>query len=451
MLRAFAYLAPVLLLLALSATSAQTTQPSDAAVEKLIAPTLISLDMKDAAAKAVIDEIRKQTLYDIAPMDNRFWDTAKLGPVSVTANKQPFWAVMRDVCGQGGLWIYNTGAPGGKMTIMGGGRGGYNIMKFPVFMHGAFMTMLTMLSHTSTADLANPPTVTHNLMVMLQVCVEPKIKVLSSSYMADMDEAVDENGKSLLRPADPAAAANAARTTYGPMRVGYPGPIGFSLPLIYPDGAGKKIASLRGKVRVTIEAANDSLQVPDVLKARDLTKTVAGRKITLKDITKLNDREYRATIVFYRGEMTADQFRDVVNNHGMRLINEEGQGFTSNPWGGGGVWNFGGPGAVGGPVGGGGAGGGRVNTNQQRGGPIMVNPGQGGGQIIVNPGPGNPWGGPNPAQNLGDEYEAKVSFRFQAQARDAAPISEPTTLIWDITTATKEIAVPFEFKDLPLP
>jgi hypothetical protein len=40
---------------------------------------------------------------------------------------------------------------------------------------------------------------------------------------------------------------------------------------------------------------------------------------------------------------------------------------------------------------------------------------------------------------------------FQAHVTAAEPIKGPVRLVWDVTTETKVVTVPFEFRDLPLP
>ena len=51
-----------------------------------------------------------------------------------------------------------------------------------------------------------------------------------------------------------------------------------------------------------------------------------------------------------------------------------------------------------------------------------------------------------------DQIEAKMTFHRRGGAEDAAGgVAEPTSLVWIVPTASREIGVPFEFSDLPLP
>ncbi|MFI5379057.1 MAG: hypothetical protein ACHRHE_07165 [Tepidisphaerales bacterium] len=380
--------------------------------DKLTAASLVSFTHQDAYVEAVIDEFARQTGYELVIQKDRNGRPPNLPPVSLAIEKQPFWAAMREVCDKADLTIWITGMPDSKLTltpVRGMGMGG-NIMANPASIHGAFMTVITQLQRLNTADLADLPKINRNLMMNINVYVEPKVKIVKWFSVPDMAEAVDEKGNSLLAPAVAAAQAppvQRAAWSYG-RGIGW-----MAVPLAYPPGAGEKIASLRGKIRAVVQTKGEKLEIAEVMKAENVEKSAGGRRITLKGVKRLNEWQYQATIVFYRGAMDDQQFRDLLSNPGMQLVDADGQEFMSagGQWGG--VW-------------------------------------MNGGGMVFQPG-----GAPNPAPAgpAAEQTETEVKLMFYRQGRmgQAGAPAEPAKLVWDLVTESREIAIPFEFKDLPLP
>jgi hypothetical protein len=51
----------------------------------------------------------------------------------------------------------------------------------------------------------------------------------------------------------------------------------------------------------------------------------------------------------------------------------------------------------------------------------------------------------------GDEVEISLRFTQSVRSRDRRRSGEPAKLVWQVPTATKEVEVGFEFRDLPMP
>ena len=51
----------------------------------------------------------------------------------------------------------------------------------------------------------------------------------------------------------------------------------------------------------------------------------------------------------------------------------------------------------------------------------------------------------------GDEVEMTVRFGPSFRARDRRRSGDPANLVWQVPTASKDVEVPFEFRDLPMP
>jgi len=277
-------------------------------------PTLVTLDMKDADPMAVIAELAKQTKYDIQPYSQDNWDQGNVPRITITADKQPFWEVFRDMCKQANLSLVNSGDNQRALQLNPAGQGGRNIMQYPSSISGSFLMAISSLQRTNSVDLAHPDNIQHNLSMQMMVMAEPKVKVIRFSYQPKIEEAVDNKGNSLQ-------AANRFGSGYTSSRG-----ISFNanIPLQYPDNAGDKIATLRGSFQVTVQTRSETVEVPDILKAKDVTKSAGDLKITIKSVTKASDRQYRVDASFARGNMDQQAFYQLVQNPTMRLLDADG-------------------------------------------------------------------------------------------------------------------------------
>lgn len=349
---------------------------------KVAGPSLVTLDLKDATPQAVFEEIAKQTGYDVHAYNDSLWQQVNNTKLSLKIDKQPFWVAMREACGNTGVTLYNSGGMERRLQLMQASQVGQNIMKYPAVVDGAFMVVISNLNRTNSVDLANPQNISRSMNLQLLVCLEPKVKVVRYSYMPDMEEAVDEKGNSLLL---------AGRNRYGPNWNSNRGLIlNLNTPLSYPKDAGEKIARLKGKVKMEILTKSETLEVADIMTAKDVTKTIAGRKIVIKEVKHTNDRYYQVHVVFYRENMEQQAFYDMVNNPAVRLQDDAGREYTYN--------------------------------------------------------------GYNSTNSSGDAYEVKMMFYRRGPNRPGeVEAGEPSVLMWEIPTGTQEVAIPFEFTDLPLP
>ncbi len=350
-------------------------------VNKVAGPTLVTLDLKDASPEATITEICKQTGFVIQPSHESVWQQVSPTAVTLNVKQQPFWNLMRDACARTGLAIYNSGNNDRRIRLMAASQLGQNLFKCPAVINGAFMITVNSLQRSSTVNMANPQDISRSMYLQMTVFCEPKVRVIQYSYVPEIDEAVDEKGNSLI---------NTSRG--GAMRqMSSGGGIlwNCSLPLQYPGDAGQKIAKLRGKLRFVVQTRSETLEIPDVLKSKDVTKTVAGRRVLLKEFRKTSEGQYQARVVVYREGVEQQQFHESINNPGIRLIDADGREFTYN--------------------------------------------------------------GANSSNSSNDTYEANFIFSVRGGMAEPNAPGEPATLLWEFATASQEITIPFDFGDLPLP
>ncbi|HEY8668105.1 MAG TPA: hypothetical protein VIL86_15765 [Tepidisphaeraceae bacterium] len=359
---------------------------------KVAGGTPITLKVTDARPEAILAEISKQAGFEVVPYNETAWQGADLGTFSFSFDKKPFWEVLREVCQKANLSIYNNGNPDRRIMLMPGNMGGNSgFMKFPASTKGAFMTVVTTLQKNSSVDLSNPQVINRALSMNITVLAEPKVRIIQYSYQPDVEEAVDEKGTSLLAGGGGAGAGMRRSRFEGGMQNVRGSQVNMGVPLACPAEAGQKIARLKGKVRFIVQTRAETIEVADPLAAKSVSKTVGGRRFTLKEVKKINERAYQATVVFYREGMDQQAFSEMINNPTVKLLDADGKEITFN------------------------------GTNGSTG-------------------------------SSNDQYEVKLQYyRRGKENGDNVDQGEPAKLVWEVTTGSQEVLIPFEFTDLPLP
>lgn len=176
-------------------------------------------------------------------------------------------------------------------------------------------------------------------------------------------------------------------TTHDGMQMGNQGVWSLSAALVPPARAGQKIAKLRGSGRFLVQARSESVEIANVLSAQDVTKTVGGKQFTLKKVQKSGD-VFLVKLKIYRTGWDQREWLYTHPQENFALLDGEGRRLT------------------------------RITAG--------------------------------PSAGVGDELD--VSLQFQQQNwHGGEDAGEPAKLVWDVPVEVREVTVPFEFTDLPLP
>jgi hypothetical protein len=224
------------------------------------------------------------------------------------------------------------------------------------------------------------------IQVEVQPHFEPKLEVLSWSLSA-VDEAVDENGRSLLgkpKPADEDEVED-EDDELGSGSNDNLTPISLAL----PANVGKKIARLKATGLMNVRAAHETVEVDDVLKAKDVRRPFGRAVLHFQELVTLGPDQYELRYEILRGTANAKQWEALrrVPHDGMRVLDNAGKRLL-------------------------------------------------------------------PKDSSGSGSDNKAAFRarfFRIELGDRPKPGEPAKVVWDVPTAVREIVVPIELKDLPLP
>jgi len=161
------------------------------------------------------------------------------------------------------------------------------------------------------------------------VWIDPRVNVLKASHGVWIESAVDENGKSLVVPHDPA---------WDEFYMGgfSPWHLSLNFPLNYDWTQSKTLKRLTGHARIIVPSKTATIEFPDLLNAKGAEKSAGGVRLVVNDVqVSPNQLEYRATL--YRGSgLSKDQWRDrcdqaragilVIDANGTRLSEGGGGG-----------------------------------------------------------------------------------------------------------------------------
>jgi hypothetical protein len=301
---------------ALPATHPAMQSPQAASV---LTATSITMKVQAAPAMTALAELSKQSGYEIRPYDAR--QTARGPSVSVEAVAQPFWAVLREICAKGNLNLYNNGGDTDRrIQIAPSNWGGQGMMKASASIKGPFMCTLSNLERINNVDMSKPGEVSRSISVQMNVFVEPKVHATQVSYQPVVDEAVDENGNSMVpeHRGDEHSSMQSGRgiSWYASLTLPYP-----------KSNPGHRIAKLSGHIGATLQLQSEPMEIDDPLNAAETTKSIGGRHFTFKSLKKEGDR-YMLEIVFYRDGRDQQEFSQAFNESpSIKLTDAKGRAY----------------------------------------------------------------------------------------------------------------------------
>jgi hypothetical protein len=261
----------------------------DPVAAKALSPTMVSATFTATPAMRAFEELAKQSGYKIEPYDK---NQARYGNVTATINNQPFWSAMREVCTRANVSVYYYGdAEGDRIALMPTNYGNSGMIKAAASIKGPFMTVVENLERVNIVNMSDPDKVDRSIRIQLQTFAEPKVIPTQHAYRPTIEEAVDENGNSMM-PTD-----QQDQGTQSDRRIAFYGYIQLPYPTSNP---GKRIAKVRGHIDAKIRLGSEAVEIDNPLGAKDVTRTVNGTKVTFKQMTREDDGRYKIELVYVR-------------------------------------------------------------------------------------------------------------------------------------------------------
>ncbi len=285
-------------------------------------PTLITLKLNDVSPQQVFEEVAKDAGTEFSLMPKTLW-TQTATPMTVSYENQPFWQVMRDACAKADLSLKHATDTAEPRIILAKDKQDWT--QYPAVATGPFLVNLIGLHRASTVDMRKPGEVNRTFYAKFTVFCEPRVRLLRGSLTAKVETAADDKGNSIApKQADPDAETMNFITSWV---------YNIEAKLDYPKEAGTKIPSLRCSAKFLAQTQSETITIADPLARKGDTETVAGRKITLKEL-KHTPEEWEATFILSRGSLTPDQWSAALfPGHSMKLVDADGRSVIAKGFG----------------------------------------------------------------------------------------------------------------------
>jgi len=316
-------LAPLLLLVAATLLAAPPVAPAataaasrPAAAASLLEPTLVTLHVKDATARAVFAEVARQTGCEFTTANPALWDQQR-PPVTIALDNVPAWAAVREACERTGLFPQIVGDR--KVTLTADRRGWMDGM---ITVSGPFLLTLSQVWTVNNLRPLRPDDVQRDLRFAIGVVPEAKLRVLRGPKFARLESATDDAGNSLLPDRAPTDAPNAG----GPMAWMVEGV------LAHPKASPRAIASVKGTLKFLVVASAELFDVPDIAAAKDVKRKVNKRELTVQGMKK-GEQFYEVRIVVaHAGGTDRDEAVRIVHPADVQLLDAQGRPLGRGAW-----------------------------------------------------------------------------------------------------------------------
>jgi hypothetical protein len=250
-------------------TTSATTQPG---------VTVVNMHLKQALPEDVFFMLGKQVGLKFASNGNNIWDQESMQvPMDVDFTDRPFWSAVREACAMWHITMQNNYDGGRRITVMAQSarNGGESFHAPPYFETQGFV--VEAVGFNQSLSYSSPAGASCN--VQLRMYVDPALRVQSFNGAANVVEAADNAGHSML----PDQRNN---IYYGGMQQ-RTSVFECSVPLKYPpENAGKRIAHLKCILQLRAGDKMDTLSVDDPLKAGQTTKEFGDTRVTFKSLKK---------------------------------------------------------------------------------------------------------------------------------------------------------------------
>jgi hypothetical protein len=288
-------------------------------------PTRITLHVKDASVMDVLAEISKQAKVRIDFSPNQPPNPPT--KVSIDADRVSFWLVMKEICQKTGIGPSpNSYGISDQIPVTPGST----FAATPGEVNGCFYITPTRASRSHSIDYSNPQNASTYFSLQLSIYIDPKLKVVRSSYQLAIDEIVDEKGNSLSGPQAMNGSYSSGPSFKRDMQV----------PLTWTPQAGNKIARLKGSAEFVVLTKSDVWEIPNPLTAGSVTHDLPFGKCVIKGVSKLPDDQYQVQVAIENSAGLSPQALAIADfsavQQSLRLVDANGHAWQQGGGSGGG-------------------------------------------------------------------------------------------------------------------
>jgi hypothetical protein len=385
--------------------------------------TLVTLKLNDVPATDAINALAKAADVPIGILGATD-RSERFGPprnVTIDVQRQPFWILLNEICRQGG-YAPQLVDSSSRAKVAVGRIPGTMPPQLPQSYANGFLTFITSANHTHTLDYNRPERVANAFTVRLRSYPDPKIELLRLTPNLEVTEAIDDFGNSLLPTAaidaPPRAMVQGGAPQPPGVRLGQAAAVYFDLTaeLNYKPEKGSMLKSLKGNAKFQVATKTATWELDDVSDIQGKEREFPGGKFTIQSLTKTENPQNNSPLD------TLVQSDHYV----LSFLIDYDPAVISRP-------------------------GDDPNTSSQ----FLRN------NIRVIDGRGRVIGSPAELSSLRKPYDSNprgldIKFSYTVMA-DNGPSTRPEAdtapakIIWRIPTEMRDVTIPVEFHDVPIP
>lgn len=281
------------------------------AEDSVLGPTRITLDITDAPITDAIAAINRQAGQHLLLFPSDVWPRESGPMVTLRVDRQPLWAVVRELCSQANLEL--TPTDDGIRLTPGCGAG---IAHGPATVAGPVMIVASRIYHQRSIEFSQGNLRNSEFGLSLLAMAEPKIKLMPGAAALRLTEVVDDRGNSLL-------SELAANETYGGGSPYWT----FNARLCFPANAGTKIAKLAGTLSFVAASAFNTVELTDLPAAQNVAVQSGQSRLIVRRITQTGERyDVSLSAIAPPGDTAEfNRLQQLLYSAELRLLDDKGQ------------------------------------------------------------------------------------------------------------------------------
>lgn len=264
---------------------------------RILGPAIITLHYHDAPLEDILADFSAQAGAELGISRTRIAEYAKSRRASVDLDHASFLAALQEVSEAGAL---RPGLSGSNSLVLMPGRSNANLPPFNIFNSraqtvGAFTVFAQSCQQNRSIQYGRGALAQSGLTLQLTAMAEPKLHVIGPTNQDWLKQCVDEKGQSLIPDARQTYISESdGRQWFWQLQTG----------LRDVAGMGRRIARLRGELKFAVQTKSEQIQIADLSRLDNLTRTIAASSITLKRFA--NERGQYQLRVLVSGPLTSD-------------------------------------------------------------------------------------------------------------------------------------------------
>jgi hypothetical protein len=281
----------------------------------------VTMHYTNAPLATILNDFAWQAGADMGVREPSVTGYAEGRTASIDLDNAGFWQALRAVSDASGLhpWVGPLGVTLAPAEQRGTMQISFSANRYTTETGGLFIQPQMSREFRTVNYNEDPPTATSTLILAIDVIPEPKLHVVSAANLDWLKECVDDKGYSLMPGGrNPIMGRGFFPRGFRPRQWYWP----LQVTLQGDPQMGTKIARLRGQLDFSVQTRAETLEIDDITRARNVTKSDGDISVTVLSCTKTN-LNYQLSLSFHGAAMGDAAVQDFLNS--VELVDDDGE------------------------------------------------------------------------------------------------------------------------------